>query len=61
MSKIENSLKVWRMRHSTLEGKINFFEISCYFKDYVHLALVTPISTDINHLNTIQKKRSLEK
>ena len=30
ISKIENVLKVWRMRHLTLEGKI----ISYYFKSY---------------------------
>ena len=49
ISKIENILKVWRMRHLTLEGKINFFKTLAVSK-IIHLALVTPISADIIHL-----------
>ena len=58
ISKIENVLKVWRIRHLTLEGKINVFN-SLAVSNILHLAPVTPISTDIiNLLNTIQKNFS---
>ena len=59
ISKIENVLKVSKMRHLTLEWKINVFKSLAILK-IIHLTLVTPISTDINLLNTI-KKISLEK
>ena len=49
ISKIENILKVWKMRHLTLEGKINFSKTLTVSK-IIHLALVTPISADIIHL-----------
>ena len=49
ISKIENILKVWKMRHLTLEGKINFSKTLAVSK-IIHLALVTPISADIIHL-----------
>ena len=43
------------MRHLTLEGKINVFK-SIAVSKIIHIAPVTPISTDIiNLLNTIQK------
>ena len=55
ISKIENVLKVWRLSHLTLEGKMNVFK-SLAASKIIHLALVTPISTDIiNILSTIQK------
>ena len=55
ISKIENVLKVRRMRHFTLEGKTNVFK-SLAISKIINLALVTPISTGIiNLLNTIQK------
>ena len=55
ISKIENVLKLWRMRNLTLEGKINVFK-SLAISRVIHLALVTPISSDIiNYLNTLQK------
>ena len=55
ISKIENILKLWRMRNLTLEGKINVFKTLAISR-IIHLVLVTPISNDlINYLNTIQK------
>jgi len=53
--KMENVLKLWRLRNLTLEGKINVFK-SLAFSKIIHLALVTSISSDIiEHLNKIQK------
>ena len=55
ISKIENLLKVWRMRHLTLEVKINVFK-SLAISKVNYLPLVILISTlIINLLNTIQK------
>ena len=55
ISKIDKALRVWRMRHLTLEWKINVFK-SLSISKIIHLPLVTPIPTDIiNLLNTIQK------
>ena len=53
--KIENVLKVWRIRHLILEGKINVFK-SLAISKIIHVLQVTPIFTDIiNLLNAIQK------
>ena len=45
ISKIENILKIWRMRNLTLEGKINVFKTLAISR-IIHLALATPISND---------------
>ena len=55
ISKIENALKVWRIRHLTLEGKINVFK-SLAISKTIHLAPATPISTDIINLLKQYKK-----
>ena len=48
-------MKVWRIRHLILEGKINVFK-SLAISKIIHVLQVTPIFTDIiNLLNTIQK------
>ena len=55
ISKIDNAVRVRRMRHLTLEGKINVFK-SLSISKIIHFPLVTPMSTDIiNLLNTVQK------
>ena len=61
ITKIEDVLKVWRMRNITSEEKMNVFKTLAILK-IIHLALATPISTDIiNLFNKIQKKLSLRK
>lgn len=55
VKKIENILRIWRMRNLTLQGKITVFK-SLAISKVVHLALVTTFPSDIlNHLNKIQK------
>jgi len=56
VTNIENVLNAWRMRHLTLEGKINVFK-SLAISKIIHLALVTPIFNDIvDYLSKLQKK-----
>ena len=43
IKKIQNILKIWRMRDLTLEGKVSIFK-SLAISKIVHLALVTNIS-----------------
>ena len=56
IKKIQNILKIWRMRDLTLEGKVTIFK-SLAISKIVHLALVTniPVST-IDLLIKIQKE-----
>ena len=55
IKKIQNILKIWRMRDLTLEGKVTIFK-SLAISKIVHLALVIniPVST-IDLLIKIQK------
>ena len=53
--KIENVLKLWRLRSLNLEGKITVFKCLALSK-IIHLALVKPIpNTTIEELTKIQK------
>ena len=54
--KIEKELKLWRMRHLTVEGKMTIFKPLAISK-VIHLSLVTNVPTKIiNELNKIQKE-----
>ena len=55
VKKIQNILKVWRMRNLTIEGKITVFK-SLAISKIVHLALVTSVpAKTIDLLNKILK------
>ena len=49
-----NVIKLWRMRHLSLEGKITTFK-SLAISKIVHLALLTIVPKNIEELNEIQK------
>ena len=51
-----NVIKLWRMRHLSLEGKITIFK-SLALSEIVYLALLTIVPKSIiEELNEIQKK-----
>ena len=55
IKKIENVLKIWRIRNLTVQGKITIFKTLAISK-VIHLALVTNIpQVIIDQLNKIQK------
>ena len=54
IKKIENVLKIWRIRNLTVQGKITIFKTLAISK-VIHLALVTNVPQVIDQLNTIQK------
>ena len=55
IKKIENVLKIWRLRNLTVQGKITIFKTLTILK-VIHLALVTYVSKGIiDQLNKIQK------
>ena len=55
IKKIENVLKIWRIRNLTVQGKITIFKTLAISK-VVHLALVTNVPQIItDQLNKIQK------
>ena len=55
IKKIENVLKIWRLRNLTVQGKITIFKTLTISK-VIHLALVTYVSKGIiDQLNKIQK------
>ena len=55
IKKIENVLKIWRIRNLTVQGKITIFKTLAISK-VIHLALVTNVSQVIvDQLNKIQK------
>ena len=55
IKKIENVLKIWRIRNLTVQGKITIFKTLAISK-VIHLALVTNVShVIIDQLNKIQK------
>ena len=55
IKKIENVLKIWRIRNLTVQGKITIFKTLAISK-VVHLALVTNIpQVIIDQLKKIQK------
>ena len=51
--KIQNILKLWKLRNLTIEGRIVVFK-SLAISKLIHLALVTEIPTTINLLTKIQ-------
>ena len=55
ITKIQNVLKVWRMRRLTLEGKIIVFKILA-ISNFVFLSLISKVPTEIiSELERIQK------
>ena len=55
IKKIENVLKIWRIRNLTVQGKITIFKTLAISK-VIHLALVTNVpQVIIDQLNKIQK------
>ena len=55
ITKIENILKIWRMRKLTIEGKITVFK-SLAISKIIHLALITSVhSSTVKQLNKIQQ------
>ena len=55
IKKIENVLKIWRIRNLTVQGKITIFKTLAISK-VIHLALVTNVPQNIcDQLNKIQK------
>ena len=55
IKKIENVLKIWRIRNLTVQGKITIFKTLAISK-VIHLALVTNVpQAIIDQLNKIQK------
>ena len=55
IKKIENVLKIWRIRNLTVQGKITIFKTLAISK-VIHLALVTNVpKVIIDQLNKIQK------
>ena len=59
--KLQNVLKMWRMRNLSLIGKINIFKTLAFSK-IIHLTLVTSApSSTIDLLNKIQKDFSRDK
>ena len=55
IKKIENVLKIWRIRNLTIQGKITIFKTLTISK-VIHLALVTNVpQAIIDQLNKIQK------
>ena len=53
--KIENFLKLWHMRHLTLDGRITVFKFLAIFK-VIHLLLITKL-----HNNTIDLLHKIQK
>ena len=54
--KIQNTLKLWKLRHLTVEGRIVVFK-SLAISKLIHLTLATEIpTTTINLLTKIQKE-----
>ena len=54
IKKIENVLKIWRIRNLTVQGKITISKV-------IHLALVTNIpQVIIDQLSKIQKSKSIK-
>ena len=49
--KIQNILKLWKLRNLTIEGRIVVFK-SLLISKYIHLALVTEIPTSTINLST---------
>ena len=55
IKKIENVLKIWRIRNLTVQGKITIFKTLVISK-VIHVALVTNVpQVIIDQLNEIQK------
>ena len=54
ITKIQNVLKIWRMRHLTLEGKIIVFKTLAISKT-VFLSLISKVSTEI--ISELERKQ----